>query len=299
MARTEEARTFGKDIWQNWKADDVGTLAASVAFYAVFSIAPLFVLAVAIAGLVFGEQAAQGELAAQMEQWIGRPGAETAQTVIAGAGQPGGGGIFGTIFSIAVLFFAASKIFSELHKALNRIWDVRTAPGQGVKGMLRKRLMGFTMVLGIGLLLIALIALSALLSNLEALVGNVPGGQASWMVLNVVVQIGILTFLFASVFYYVPDVELQWKDVWPGAILTAVLFVIGQIALSYYLSQAGPASAYGAAGSLVALLLWIFYSAQILFFGAEFIKAYAHHQGREIEPDDTAIAEGEAFAVNP
>ncbi|MFU8805412.1 MAG: YihY/virulence factor BrkB family protein [Bradymonadaceae bacterium] len=296
MVSTEEAKSMGQDIWQNWKEDDAGTLAASVAFYAVFSLAPLLVLAVAIAGLIFGEQAAQGELAAQMEQWVGSAGAEAAQGVIASAGQPGGGGIFGTIFSIAVLLYAASKIFTQLHKSLNRIWDVRTDPDVGIRGTIRKHITGFAMVLGIGILLVALIILSGFLANLEAFVGDVPGGEGTWMVLNFIVQGAILTFIFAAIFKYVPEVEVEWSDVWLGGAVTAVLFVIGSIALSFYLAQAGPASAYGAAGSLVALLLWIFYSTQILFAGAEFTQVYTRHRGRRIEPSEHAVPEKEAFS---
>lgn len=295
MSRAREAKSMGQDIWQNWKEDDAGTLAASVAFYAIFSLAPLLVLAVAIAGLVFGEQAAQGELAAQMEQWVGSAGAESMQGIIASAGQPGGGGIFATIFSLAVLFYGASKVFSQLHKSLNRIWDVRIDPNAGFKVTLRRHLTGFVMVIGLGLLLMALIVLSTFLSNLEAFVGDVPGGSTTWMVLNFIVQAGVITLLFAAIFKYVPDVQIEWADVWLGAAFTAVLFVIGQFVLSYYLSSAGPASAYGAAGSFVALLLWIFYSTQILFLGAEFTQVYSAHEDRHIEPTEHAIPEEEAF----
>ena len=296
MARTEEVKTIAKETWQDWKDDDAGTWAASVAFYTIFSLAPLLVVAVAVAGFVFGEQAAQGELAAQMEQWVGSAGAEVVQTAIANASEPGSGqGILATIVGIVLLLLGACKVFSQLQQALNRVWDMRTDPEAGLLGAARKRLTGFVMVLGVGVLLMALIALSTVLSSIQAFVGDVPGGSTTWMIVNLLIQVGVITLLFALIFKYVPDVQIEWSDVWFGAAVTAVLFVIGQIALSYYLSRGSVGSAYGAAGSLVVLLAWIFYSAQILFMGAEFTQTYARHRGRRIEPSEEAIPESEAF----
>jgi len=296
MVSVQTVTSWGKDVWQSWSEDDGGTLAASVAFYAIFSLAPLLVLAVAIAGLVFGEQAAQGQLTAQIEQWVGSAGAEAVQTMLASAGQPGGGGIVATIVSLALLFYGASKVLLQLQKALNRVWNVRPDPEGGLREVVRKRLMGFVLVLGIGVFLIALIALSTFLGNIETLVGNVPGGASIWMVLNFAIQVALITVLFGAVFKYIPDVEIAWSDVWRGAGLTALLFVLGQFALSLYLSTASVGSAYGAAGSLVALLAWIFYSTQILFLGAEFTDVYMRRRGRRIKPDKHAVREERGFS---
>lgn len=296
MAPVKKLKSWGQEIWQRWKEDDASTLAASVAFYAIFSLAPLLVLAVAIAALVFGEQAAQGELTSQLEEFVGSAGAEAFQTILANAAQPGGGGIIATIISLAILIYGASKVFAQLQKSLNRIWDVRSDPDAGIKGLAWRHITGFAMVFGIGVLLIALIALSTFLSNLQGFVGDVPGGATIWMTLNFVVQAGIITVLFAAIFRYIPQVQIEWSDVWLGAAFTAVLFLIGQFLLGIYLSQASPGSAYGAAGSLVALLAWLFFSVQILFVGAEFTQVYARRRDRQIRPDKNAVPERLAYS---
>jgi membrane protein len=279
-----------KETYQEWKDDDAQTWAASVTFYTVFSLAPLLVLAVAIAGFVFGEEAASGELAGQVETMVGPAGAEVVQTTIASATGPGSSkGILATIISLVLLFLGASKVFAELQKALNRIWDVRTDPDAGWRGLVRKRIAGFAMVLGVGLLLILALAASAILSGIEQIAGNVVGGPWLWEGINFIASIAIIGLVFAALFKYVPDVEIEWRDVWFGAALTALLFTIGKFALGIYLAHGNLGSGYGAASSLVILLAWIYYSAQIFFMGAEFTQVRAHRRGHEIRPDSHAI----------
>ncbi len=291
MGRAKKGFSTLKTTLEEWKEDDAQTWAASVAFYTILSLAPLLVLAVAVAGWVFGEQAARGQLVTQMEGMVGEAGAQTIQTIIANASGPGGGGVIATIISVALLFLGASKVFAELQKAMNRIWDVRTDPDAGWKGAVRKRLTGFAMVLGIGLLLLIAIAASAFLSNIQQFVGQIPGGALVWTALNFVVSLAIIAFLFAALFKYVPDVDIEWSDVWFGAAITAGLFALGKLALGFYLSHATVGSAYGAAGSLVVLLVWIYYSAQIFFFGAEYTQVHAKQSGRTIKPDEHAVRE--------
>jgi membrane protein len=297
MGRIKQEFGTLKRTFSEWKEDDAQTWAASVAFYTVLSLAPLLILAIAIAGFVFGEQAARGELVTQMENIMGGAGAEVVQTTIANASGPGGGGAIATLVSIVLLFLGASKVFSELQKAMNRIWDVRTDPDAGWKGAVRKRVTGFAMVLGIGLLLLALVVASALLSGIEQIAPGVPGGALLWSALNFVVTFAIIGLLFATLFKYVPDVEIEWGDVWFGAFITALLFALGKVLLGIYLSQGSVGSAYGAAGSLVVFLVWIYYSAQIFFFGAEYTQVHARQSGREIRPDEHAVREEEITGV--
>lgn len=289
MGRFRQAFDTVKTTYREWQEDDAQTWAASVAFYSIFSLAPLLVLAVAIAGLVFGERAAQGELTTQLEGVIGPEGAQVAETAIANAGAPGGGGILATIVSLALLLLGASKVFSELQKAMNRIWDVRKDPDAGIKEAIRKRMVGFAMVLGVGLMLLVALVASAVIGALGQLVQQVPGGTAVWQVVDIALFVGVFTLLFAALFKYVPDVDIDWSDVWFGAFVTAVLFTVGKWALGIYLSSGSMGSAYGAASSLVILLAWIFYSAQIFFIGAEYTQVHAERKGRHLQPDQHAV----------
>jgi membrane protein len=288
MGRMRESADRVKTTFKEWKEDDAQTWAASVAYYAIFSLAPLLVIAVAIAGFVFGEEAARGELAAQMEEFIGPAGAEVAQTTITNASQPGGG-ILATLVGVALLLLGASKVFTELQKGLNRIWNVRRDPDAGWKVVIQKRLAGFGLVLLFGVLLLAMLAASAAIAVLAQVVGDIPGGVVGWQALDFIVSVALIGVLFAVLFKYVPDVDVTWQDVRFGAVITAVLFVIGKILLGMYLGSGSIASAYGAASSLIVLLAWIYYSAQIFFFGAEYTQVRARREERRIEPDEHAV----------
>jgi membrane protein len=297
MGRIKRGFNTLKRTFKEWKDDDAQTWAASVAFYTVLSLSPLLILAIAIAGFIFGEQAARGEMVTQMETLTGGAGAEVVQTTIANASGPGGGGVIATVVSIALLLLGASKVFSELQQAMNRIWDVRSDPSEGWQGVVRKRLTGFAMILGIGLLLLALVVASATLTGVEEIAPDIPGGAFLWTMVNFAVTFAIIGLLFATLFKYVPDVQIEWSDVWFGAFITALLFAAGKLILGIYLSQGGVGSAYGAAGSLVAFLVWIYYSAQIFFFGAEYTQVHARQSGREIRPDEHAVREDEITGV--
>jgi membrane protein len=266
-------------------------MAAALAYYTVFSLAPLLIIVIAIAGAIFGEQAAKGELVAQIQGVVGREGAQLIQTAIENASQldPSQGPI-PTLINIGVLLFGASVVFAQLQNSLNRIWEVEAKPGNGIKRVLRKRLLTFSMVLVIAFLLLV----SLVISTMLVILGNylrdlVPGFTYLWQILNFFISFSLVTLLFAMIFKILPDAKIAWRDVWMGAAITAVLFDIGKFLLGFYLGKTSLASAYGAAGSLVIILTWVFYSAQILFLGAEFTQVYVRHYSREIVPDEHAV----------
>jgi membrane protein len=266
-------------------------MAAALAYYTVFSLAPLLIIVIAIAGTVFGEQAAKGELVAQIQGLIGKDGAELIQTAIENASQldPSQGPI-PTLINISLLLSGATVIFGQLQTSLNKIWNVEPKPGNGIIDFLRQRLLSFSMVLIIAFLLLV----SLVISTLLVIFGNylrdlIPGFTYLWQALNFLISFGIITLLFAMIFKILPDAKIAWKDVWMGAAITALLFEIGKFLLGFYLGHTSFASAYGAAGSLVIILTWVFYSAQILFLGAEFTQVYVRSYGQEIVPAEYAM----------
>lgn len=279
-----------KQTVEEWLEDKAPRLGAALAFYAIFAIAPMFVVAIAIAGSLYGEEAARGQLFYTLSQWTGSAAADTIQNLITAASRAGNTGVFATSVSFIILLVAGSGLFAELQDALNTIWEV--APRQGLSWMdfFRARFLQFLLVLLTGFFLLASMLLSAGLSAFLAFVGTrIP--FASWVpaVVDFVLPIVILTFLIALIFKYLPDVLFAWRDVWIGAALTAVLLTIGKYLIALYLAHSTVGSAYGAAGSLAILLLWIYYSAQIVFLGAEFTQVYAKCCGGGMRPKYNAI----------
>jgi membrane protein len=278
---------FLKAIFAKWGQDDATRLAASLAFFAVLSLAPLLLIITAIIGLVYGEGEAQAQLVAQARNIVGPEGAQVFEEILSNAAE---GGVTAGIVGFVAALFGASNVFVQLQNSLNVIWDVAPNPKLGIKHTIRTRLFAFAIVLGIGLLLLASLALSVVIRNLEALIGeNFFGGPLLWQLVNILISLGTFTLIFAVIFKVIPDVKIRWHDVWLGAGVTAVLFTIGRELLSLYLSTGAIASVYGAIGSLVVLLIWIFYSTQILFFGAEFTQVYSKVRGEAIAPDDHAL----------
>ena len=258
-------------------------LAAALAFYSVISLAPLVTVILSVATFFYGADAVRGELMHQVEYLLGSQGAELVQTILANAKQKGSG-VF-AIIGLIILLVSASAVFSQLQSALNAIWRVAPRPDLSWKYTVRLRLVSMALVVGAGLFLILLVISSAVLAAVAEFIAKVtPGLQSLWGLVDLVFSIGVLTFLFAMVFKILPDVIIRWKDVWLGALTTAVLFAFGKLAISLYLGKSAPGSAYGAAGSVIALLLWIYYSAVILFFGAELTQVYARRFGRRIQP---------------
>ncbi len=270
---------FFREVAQKWSSDDAMTLGAALAYYTTFAMAPLFVLAIAIAGLVFGRAAAQGEIVGQIESTIGKSGADLIETMIERASEPRSG-VVATVISLVTMFFGASGAFGQLQRALNRIWKADLVERSGWVRQLRRRAVSFSMVLSIGLLLFASLAFSASISALEGVIEEhftVPSMLVSSI--NVAVSFAIVVALFAMIFKFLPDARIGFRDVWLGATITALLFTIGKSLLGIYLRRTGVTSVYGAAGSLVLVLLWVYYSAQLLFLGAEFTEVYSRRYG--------------------
>jgi membrane protein len=295
-----------KNLWilikktiQEWGEDGAPRLAAALSYYAIFSLVPLLVIAIGIAGLFFQQQQVQTQVAGQISAVVGADAAETVMGWL-DATATREGGIIATVLGIGALLLGATGFFGQLQTSLNIMWNVEPKPNQGVKGMLRTRLLSFILILFIGLLLLALLILNAVLATLGDFVeGLLPGGEILWIVINYAVNLALVVVLFAAIFKVLPDVQIRWKDVWVGAMVTAVLFVIGQIVIGLYLANAAVGSAYGAAGSAIIFLLWIYYSAQILFFGAEFTQVYARRHGELILPSDHAISLADERPASP
>ncbi|MDJ0636934.1 MAG: YihY/virulence factor BrkB family protein [Xenococcaceae cyanobacterium MO_188.B29] len=277
-----------KEAFRQWQADKASLLAAALAYYTVFSITPLLVIAIAIAGAVFGQENARGAILEQINELVGNQGAQAIETALANANQPQLSSLASTI-SVVVLLIGASGVFAQLQEALNTVWNVKAKPNGGIWQLIRKRLLSFGMVLAIGFLLLVSLILSAILSGIGNLEINLlPGFDPLWHWLNVAISFGFITLLFALIYKYLPDVKIRWKDVWVGAIMTALLFTLGKSLIGLYLGRGSLGSAYGAAGSLIVFLAWVFYSAQILLFGAELTQVYARKYGRQIRPDKHA-----------
>jgi membrane protein len=273
-----------------WSEDKASRLAAALSYYTIFSIAPLLIIAVAVAGAVLGDEAARGQLAGGLEQTLGPTGAEAVQMMVANAAEPTTGGILGTIFGVLVLLWAASNLFAALQDALNTIWEVAPCPDRGFWGTVKDRVTAFALVMGVGVLLLASVVLSTMLMGAAKLATGFLADNAIVLQLaNVGVSIIVFSLLFAVIYKYLPDVRIRWSDVWFGAVTTAVLFVLGKFLIGLYLGMSSVSSSFGAAGSLVALLVWIYYSAQVFFFGAELTQVHAQRSGRHIEPSRGAI----------
>lgn len=277
-------RRLFQETFKKWQADKAPLIAAALAYYTVFSISPLLVIAIAIAGTVFGDQAAQAKITDQLVALVGQDGVKPILQALNNISQPKIRG-FASLISIGVLIIGASGIFAQLQDALNTVWKVKPQPGQGVMLFLRKRLSSFLMVFAIGVLLILSLVLSAVVATLGRYRTDfLPGSSVLWENLDFIVSFGLITFLFCLMFKYVPDVKIAWKDVLIGSIITALLFLFGKYLLGLYLSKGSLGSAYGAAGSLIVFLAWVYYSAQIILFGAEFTHVYTRMYGSKVRP---------------
>jgi membrane protein len=277
-----------KDTGEQWLTDKVMRLGAALAYYTALSMAPLLVIILAIAGFVFGEEAARGQLVGQIKDLVGQQGAQAIQAMVAHSHQESGG-VLATVISVIMLLFGSSGVFGELQDSLNTIWEVQPKPGRAIWEMIRDRFLSFAMVLGIGFLLLVSLVLSTGLEALGSFVGGLAGTWAPvFQVVNFFASLGIFTLLFAMIFKILPDVKIGWKDVWLGAAVTALLFDLGKYLIGLYLGQSSYSSTYGAAGSFVVLLVWVYYSSLILFFGAEFTKVYANKFGSRIVPAENA-----------
>jgi membrane protein len=268
-----------------WYDDRGSRLGAALAFYTLFSMAPLLIIVIAVAALVFGREMAHAQLLQQIEEFVGAEAGRAIRTTLENVSRPSSG-IVATLVGLATLLFGATIVFSELQDALNTIWRAPATPRHGlVLVLIRGRLLAFVMVLALGFLLLLSILANTVLTAVMQLFSDILPGQVYWLrTANFLFSFGIVTFLFAMIYKVLPDLNIAWGDVLIGAVVTALLFMVGKFLIELYLGYSSIASVYGAAGSLVILLMWVYYSAQILYVGAEFTKVYAHRRGRKIEP---------------
>ena len=281
-----------QDAYAGWKKHEDSKLGASLAYYAILSLAPLVIIVIAIVGLVFGTESARAGLLTQVQGLVGSEGVQMIGTMITSAQKPTTG-IISTVLGVVMLLFGASGVFGELHDSLNKIWEVKTKPGKGFWGIIRERFVSFGMVLGIGFLLLVSLLLSAGLAALGTYLGQVlPVPTLVLESANLLVSVLVITLLFAAIYRFLPSERLPWNDLWVGSLGTSIFFVVGKFLVGFYLGRASVGSAYGAAGSLVVLLVWIYYAAQLFFFGAEFTFAYARRHGskRKNEREDSGVS---------
>lgn len=280
-----------KQTGMEWIEDKAPQLGAALAYYTVFSLAPLVLLLLAVIGFIFRSDpaGAWSRMSEQMSYFLDKSAMDVLQGIAAKAAEPGKGALATTI-GIALALFGASGVFGQLQDALNTIWGVKAKPGIGIWGFLRARFISFAMVGGVCFLLLVSLVVESLLKGFSHYVqAHLPGGLAIAVSVYLLFDFAVVVMLFAMIFKVLPDAKIQWRDVWVGSVMTAIFFLIGKWALGLYLGSGTAASAYGAASSLITLLLWIYYSSQILLFGAEFTQVYANRNGARITPDDYAV----------
>ena len=279
-----------KDSFKGFSDHKITKLSASLAYFTTFSLGPLLIVIIFIAGRVLGEEAAQGTIFNEIKGFIGAEGAAQIQTIIKNAAISGKSGI-AAVIGILTLLIGATTVFGEMQDSINSIWGVKAKPKAGIMKLIMTRLLSFGMIASLGFLLLVSLAITAVVEGIgNRLKDAFPDVTVVVLyIVNLIVTFGVITALFAIIFKVLPDVRIKWKDIWPGAIATAILFMIGKFLISIYISKSDIGSTYGAAGSLVILIVWIYYSSIILYFGAEFTKSYALQKGVHIVPSEYAV----------
>jgi membrane protein len=272
-----------------WNKHEAPRLGAALAFYTILSLSPLVIIVVALAGLIFSRSTAQAHVLSQVQGMIGLEGGKAMQSMLANAQKPAAG-ILGTIVGLLSLLFGASGVFTELRSALNLIWEVNPEETSGVVALLRERFFSFGMVLSIGFLLLVSLVISAVLAAVGKFFGGLlPISSSVLAVLNFLLSYIGVAVLFGLIFRFVPEARVRWRSVWPGALATALFFIIGKTLIGLYLGKSSLGSAYGAAGSVIVVIVWVYYSAQIFFFGAEFTHAYSEYRSASAPEDLEAV----------
>ena len=290
MKRLRTAWQLIRETGEDFVDDKVTRLAGALAYFTLLSLAPLVVLSIAIAGFVVDQEATRGRLAAELGAVVGPSGEAAVRAIVENARTPSAG-ILSTIVGLVVLLFGASGVFGELQGALDTVWEVEPKEGRGIWGTVRDRLFSFAMVMGVAFMLLVSLLLSTALSAIGSFFErSLPGGEALWQALNFALSFAVVSALFAVTFKVVPDAKIRWRDVWIGAVATAFLFSVGKFLIGLYLGKSSVASSYGAAGSLVVLVIWVYYSSVILLLGAEFTQVYAKRFGSRIRPADNAVS---------
>ena len=281
-----------KRVFKEFIGDECPAMAASMSYFTVFSMAPLLVLTLMVVGVFVDPADLQGHIHDQIATLIGPEGARQVDEMVLSAERSSEDGLVPTILGILALLFGATGAFGQLQSALNRAWEVKPDPRRGgVMGFIGKRLLSLGMVGTIAFLLLVSLVVSAALSAFGDRLGGMLGGISGVVVqvAQVIVSLGVVTLLFASIFKILPDARIAWRDVWTGAIFTTILFVAGKFLIGFYLSRTDPGSSFGAAGALAVILVWVYYSAMIVFLGAEFTQVWATEKGRGIEPEEGAV----------
>ncbi len=297
MTRLKALLSLLKETFQEWNEDKAPRLAAALAYYTAFSLAPLLIVVISIAGLIFGQDAVRGQLQYEIQGVVGMQAASAIQEMLANFSHPSSG-IIATIVGLITLLLGAAGVFGQLQDALDTVWEVAPKPGQGIMAIIRQRFISFTMVLGIGFLLLVSLVISTGVTAVGSLISvSIPQSEFVLQLVNFVISFAVITLLFALIYKVLPDVAIGWRDVWMGAAVTALLFAVGKLLIGLYLGSSSIGTAYGAAGSFVILLIWIYYSAQILLFGAEFTQVYARTYGSRILPSNNAVKLSETDRV--
>lgn len=281
MEQRKSVLQFLKSTVIQWLEDRPFQLASSLSYYTIFSLAPLLVIVIAIAGFAFGEAAAEQRIVGTIQGMIGEDSARAVQTMIENASRQPKTGIISAAMGFIALLLGAGGVVGQLQTSLNTIWGVEPKPGQGVRGFLRQRFLSLAMVMGIGFLLLVSLIISAAITGLSRFIGRFV--TVAYAV-DVMVSLLLITSLFAMIYKFLPDVRIRWRDVWIGGLLTAVLFTIGKFLIALYLGRSGVSSTFGAAASLITILLWVYYSSLIFFLGAEFTQVYATWYGSGVSP---------------
>jgi membrane protein len=278
-----------RETVKEWSADKAPRLGAALSYYTVFSLAPVLILAIAVAALFLGAEAAQGKVVEQLRGLLGHDAASVVQTMLKNAGRHDGG-VLATVIGAGTLLIGATGVMVELQGALNTVWKVVPKPGQAVKTLVRSRLIALALVLSMGFLLLVSLVLSTALAALSGWLGELmPASAVLGFLLNEGVSILVVALFFAIIFRVLPDAKIAWHDVWIGSLVTSLLFHLGKFLIGLYLARASVASTFGAAGSLAVLLVWVYYSSQIVLLGAEFTRVYANRFGSHVVPEEHAV----------
>jgi membrane protein len=290
----KKLREIGKLVVQSFKSfaeDKIPKYSASLAYTTVFSLGPLLIVIIFLCSIFFGEEATQGRIYSQMQQFVGEDAALQLQTIIQNASLSGKN-TFAAVIGIITLLFGATAVFAEIQDSINTIWGLKAKPNKGLWKIIRNRFLSFSVVVSLGFLLLVSLAVSTIIEGLnERLRASFPDiAVVIFYVLDLVISFVVITALFAVIFKVLPDAKTKWKDIMPGALTSGILFMIGKFAISFYIGQTQVGSTYGAAGSLVVLLVWVYYSSMILYLGAEFAKAWSVSKGSSFQPNDYAVA---------
>jgi len=290
----KKLKEIGKVIIQSFKnfaEDKIPKYSASLAYTTVFSFGPLLIVIIFLCSIFFGQEATQGRIYAQMQQFVGHDAAEQLQTIIKNASLSGKG-TTAAVIGIVTLLFGATAVFAEIQDSINTIWGLKAKPKKGLWKIIRNRFLSFSVVVSLGFLLLVSLAISTIIEGLsDKLKASFPDAAVIvFYILDLVISFIVITALFSVIFKVLPDAKTKWKDILPGALASGILFMIGKFAISFYIGKSHVGTTYGAAGSLVVLLLWVYYSSMILYLGAEFAKAWISHNGFSIRPNDYAVA---------